>query len=986
MPKRTFKINNFHGGINSDADPRDLQPNESPSLVDASIDSVGRIKTLGKVDSGTNDSNTTAILANKGLFVMNSDKKLDGSSANETLIFNLDNDNHTIDVKDSDAWGLAKIDMGGASSPSYFAADGVLRVSDADFARNSQWFGYIEDQRFASLNAVGPSAAWVNVDQSLSKPTAGKCLISTAYDGTDTNGIDSANAEYIGTAIDGDVDLGVPEVVDPASVNLRVGIQYSELQPDLAANWAYVQATGADVAANQKYPYQFLKNQVKVITSGNAYYSHISDSGLNYTIDDSTNFAIAIFITSGREYNKLDKVHVDCGTGSGNYTWAVNKNDIVPDCWNLIVCAKDTYDSIASTPPDWGDDFTAWGMFVYQSSTESGNASPTIFASAPLVTDAALDGFQPGVYTFHYTWLYDAERKQESLPYKFGDISPELTGTHTGGDSDTTMTDSGATFGVDDNLIGRLIQNVTDGSEGFITDSGTSGTTAIVSALLYGTDNSWDTAADDAYKINAVNVNKVVILKNPCLFRFDTYMCTNNLAGDAYSLDKRISGARLYWKVEENDNYFLIGELDFINKGFKWTTDADIMAYDAVNTSDVTAPILSRTSIIKNISPSSANIVDTFKNINGFSTEVLSIDAQYKTAVVQGRRTYIGNVKQNGKTFPDRILKSQVNRFDTFPEGMGNLDVAIRDGESIVKLEAFADRILQFKENSLYIINVSDNIDFLEDTYRNKGCAYPYHTTKTDVGIAWFNIHGAYLYDGKKVHDLLEKNGMRLINETDWEAFITDGEDGSADDTDMSNAMIGYIPKKRQILIKNENLDVFIYDFVLSAWMKGAASLTVSTAMTNFALDSGQNLFYIDNTTTVRKTWQTSSQPSGSGTFVYKTPDIDFGEPGVRKKIYKAYVSYKGDGSAVTCTYSFNGDTDTSAPFYRTQADGSSDGTNIDTTPFLDSDTDDWILAELKPAASVNNKYSFQLVFGGTAADDFEINDITIVYRMKNIK
>jgi hypothetical protein len=1045
VPKQTYKITAFHGGINSNSDPRDINEYESVSLYDINIDKVGKLSTVGTISS-TATSNTLTILPNRGLYVLDSDRKLDGSSANETIIFNYDTNDTNIDAKDSAGWGTDKITFGGAISPVYYSADGVVRVSDAAFSQDSQWFGYIEDQRFASLNAVGPSAAWVNVDQSLSKPTVGKCLISTAYEGTETNGIDSANAEYIGTAIDGAVDLGVPDVVEPASVNLRVGIQYSELQPDLAANWAYVQATGVNVGASTnlyKYPYQFLKNQVKVITSGNAYYSHISDSGLNYTIDDSTNFAIAIFITSGREYNKLDKVHVDCGTGSGNYTWAVNKNDIVPDCWNLIVCAKDTYDSIASTPPDWGDDFTAWGMFVYQSSTESGNASPTFFASAPLVTDAALDGFQPGVYTFHYTWLYDAERKQESLPFQFGDISPELTGTHTGGDSDTDMIDSAASFGPNDNLIGRLIQNITDGSEGFIDDS--TNTTADASDLLYGSDNSWDTADDDAYKINAVNVNKVVILKNPCLFRFDTYMCTNNLAGDAYSLDKRISGARLYWKVEENDNYFLIGELDFINKGFKWTTDADIVAYDAVNTSDATAPILSKTSIIKNISPSSSNNVDTFKNINGFSTEVLSIDAQYKTAVVQGRRAYIGNIKQNGKTHPDRILKSQVNRFDTFPEGLGSVDVVIRDGENIVKLETFADRILQFKENSLYIINVSENVDFLEDTYRNKGCAYPYHVTKTDYGIAWFNIHGVYFYDGKQVSNLLERNNIRLINEEDWGTFITgvftdatcdynndptidhDDDDGriKADlsvtgtnipasstvdsvasdtsfelsastaggvhtnstltftDSNMYYSHIGYIPKKRQLLILTASHEYHIYDFVLQSWFKGRIIRSNQTTMTNFALDSDQDLFFLSGTASDIMKWAPS--PASSKNFGLQTKDIDFGEPGVRKKIYRVYITYKSGGTTnVQVKYDTNGHTD----FDLTFADG--DNFASDELAYDSGNANKWIQATLKPSTSsqANNIYSFALKFttDGTVPSTFEINDITIVYRMKNIR
>ena len=61
------------------------------------------------------------------------------------------------------------------------------------------------------------------------------------------------------------------------------------------------------------------------------------------------------------------------------------------------------------------------------------------------------------------------------------------------------------------------------------------------------------------------------------------------------------------------------------------------------------------------------------------------------------------------------MLKSSINKFDVFPSEVGKIDVAINDGESIIKLEAFADRILQFKAKTLYIINISENVDFLED-------------------------------------------------------------------------------------------------------------------------------------------------------------------------------------------------------------------------------------------------------------------------------
>ena len=52
----------------------------------------------------------------------------------------------------------------------------------------------------------------------------------------------------------------------------------------------------------------------------------------------------------------------------------------------------------------------------------------------------------------------------------------------------------------------------------------------------------------------------------------------------------------------------------------------------------------------------------------------------------------------------------------------------------------------------------------------------------------------------------------------------------------------------------------------------------------------------------------------------------------------------------------------------------------------IHNDTTEWINAELKPATSINNVYSFQLHFGGTAGSDFEINDISIVYRIKSVK
>jgi len=171
VPKQTFKIESFHGGLNSNSDPRDIRENESPSLKDVAIDSVGKIKTLGSANSGVNDSNTSSILKNTGLFVMPSDRKIDGTLSNETLIFLHDNTSHTIDIKDSDGWSEEEISFSGGVSTVYYNADGVLRISDSNLARDPEWFGYIIDERFDGLNADSGGIGWRNVNQSLSTPT-----------------------------------------------------------------------------------------------------------------------------------------------------------------------------------------------------------------------------------------------------------------------------------------------------------------------------------------------------------------------------------------------------------------------------------------------------------------------------------------------------------------------------------------------------------------------------------------------------------------------------------------------------------------------------------------------------------------------------------------------------------------------------------------------------------------------------------------------
>jgi len=120
--------------------------------------------------------------------------------------------------------------------------------------------------------------------------------------------------------------------------------------------------------------------------------------------------------------------------------------------------------------------------------------------------------------------------------------------------------------------------------------------------------------------------------------------------------------------------------------------------------------------------------------------------------------------------------------------------------------------------------------------------------------------------------------------------------------------------------------------------------------------------------------WDNSGD--SSTTFSTITKDIDFDQPSQRKKIYKVYISYKGNGSNAVAGFGVDGITP-NVPFA--------------SNTFASVGTNDWVRKELgfTDSSVVNNIYSFRVAVtdsGSSLASDFEINDISIVYRLKGIK
>jgi len=305
---------------------------------------------------------------------------------------------------------------------------------------------------------------------------------------------------------------------------------------------------------------------------------------------------------------------------------------------------------------------------------------------------------------------------------------------------------------------------------------------------------------------------------------------------------------------------------------------------------------------------------------------------------------------------PDSILKSQVNQFDSFSITR-RLASDINDGDEIVKLEEYADRLLQFKKKKMTLINISQDIEFIEDNFMYKGVTHPAAVCKTDFGIAWVNEQGCYLYDGQKVRNLLEKQGRQIIKESTWASFAVE-------------PMIGYIPKKRQLLVvdditTNGTGASYLYDMVTQSWVKGAAATINDQNKTNFVIDYNNDLVYAHTNGNVVK-WDDASDDSTAVDI--KTKDIDFGQPAQTKRIYKFYITHRGSASNIQLSYAINGDQDT-----YTEA-----GSELPVT----SAVTDWVTTAITPTKFLCYSLRLRLFSDGTTPANFEINDITIVYRI----
>ena len=436
---------------------------------------------------------------------------------------------------------------------------------------------------------------------------------------------------------------------------------------------------------------------------------------------------------------------------------------------------------------------------------------------------------------------------------------------------------------------------------------------------------------------------------------------------------KFIEGIRVYLKNynDADSEHLLLLDVDFA-RGSRINLGDDFDAFIDKTTHVVTddeqgAQTSTNASAYQIMNPSGISFSDS----TGFEEEEEEITFQnvaygYKTATVFNQRAFVGNVRYkdtdgNVKIMGDRIQYTPVRKYDTFPQSYF-LEIGANDGDEIIKIIEFNDKLFVYKTKKLFIIDASaanPGQYNLIGEFENRGIGNPNAVVKSDLGLVWANKDGLFGYfDGIATLS-------KAIDDDDW-----------SDSINLAGVALGYIPKKNQIFINNNtseptNPEGYIYDLNTSSFINIDDSSVMVSQRTSNLIQFDDSLCVMRHNTGQLLKFDTDVAVQ---VINMSTKEFDFDSPTQDKKIYSIYVTYKY-GGGISLRYGLNGAAATTTTIDRAGTSSNALGTSSS------------FVTEKFTFESSTTAKSIQLNFTGTAANaNFEIEDITIVYRTKPLK
>jgi len=433
--------------------------------------------------------------------------------------------------------------------------------------------------------------------------------------------------------------------------------------------------------------------------------------------------------------------------------------------------------------------------------------------------------------------------------------------------------------------------------------------------------------------------------------------------------DPRITGGRIYIREKQTeDEWTMLVDID-LTKGARIKLSDEYEAWFDNGSTTMSTYICPSNNAANNFRVKELGLI-TYEVLNGFSSGIFSNSLgeqgeKWKDATVANNRVFLCNVtmkdentgstKENASLtkFPDRIIYSMPNRYDTFPYH-NYIEAAKGDAETYVAIESYADRLFGFKQYSVDIINIASPDDsnwFLEESKKYMGIENPECVKRTQYGLIWINNQGFFLYNGSKIANLKENK----ISDSNWTTDISanssllyDEQESLARTIKSSTAANGYT-----------------VDLKKGTFVKTSTFLSVANDGITNSVDTSDNTFIGQDEGTHIDIYKLVRSEVATTQVKFETKDFDFGDPSRLKRIYAIYITYKSD-NALTGYFTIE----------------DPEGTSYALSGTIATSASDWATVKLTPSSTCTISKGSVRMNTSTNSRKVYINDISIEYRM----
>lgn len=280
----------------------------------------------------------------------------------------------------------------------------------------------------------------------------------------------------------------------------------------------------------------------------------------------------------------------------------------------------------------------------------------------------------------------------------------------------------------------------------------------------------------------------------------------------------------------------------------------------------------------------------TYNSLTGRASSTTLNEIKWNTATILNNKAYYANIDttdENGQTARER---NQI--YYTDPYKLDEIiptryfDVGRNDGDEIIKITAYRNKIFVFKTRNTYVLNEKHQI---ERVFTGVGAVHKNAVCETPMGLVCANKQSIHVVNNTSVREL-------TFNIKDTYQALT-----------LDRPALGYdgIDNELIFLPDNDAPTTYIMNMDNGSWIERelVASANRSNLIINESLRSQYTHYFAGESSTFVRVQEINTGSLYNSTATVRTKRFDFNSPDTQKRLSKVTIVYKASSALTVKVY-----------------------------------------------------------------------------------